>query len=97
MRAVLTDGLLIGERRLAGHISAQIYGPGDLLNGDPERDGSLAIVQALHAPIPASLAVLDDRFVAATRQWPRLAALFFTQTMRQADRAREHPCQRRTP
>jgi CRP/FNR family transcriptional regulator, cyclic AMP receptor protein len=88
--AVVTDGLLIGEMRLAGHVSAQIYGPGDLLGGDHEPDGSLATVQALHAPVPTSLAVLDDRFVTAMRRWPRLAAQFMTQAMRQVDHAGQH-------
>jgi CRP/FNR family transcriptional regulator, cyclic AMP receptor protein len=88
--AVVTDGLLIGEMRLAGQVSAQIYGPGDLLNGDDEPDGSLATAQALHAPVPTSLAVLDDRFVSAVSRWPRLAGQFFTQAMRQVDRAGEH-------
>jgi CRP-like cAMP-binding protein len=88
--AVVTAGLLIGEMRLAGDVSAQIYGPGDLLSAEHEPDGMLATEQALHAPVPTSLAVLDDRFVAAMRQWPRLAAQFFTQAMRQVDRAGEH-------
>jgi hypothetical protein len=88
--AVVTDGLVIGEMRLAGQVSAQIYGPGDLLNGDQKPDGSLATAQALHAPVPTSLAVLDDRFVAAMGQWPRLAAQFFAEAMRQVDRAGEH-------
>lgn len=87
---VVTQGLLIGEMRLAGDVSAQIYGPGDLLSGEHEPDGMLATEQALHAPVSTSLAVLDDRFVAAMRQWPRLAAQFFTQAMRQVDRAGEH-------
>jgi CRP-like cAMP-binding protein len=88
--AVVTDGLLIGEMRLAGHVSAQIYGPGDLVGGVHEPDGALATAQALHALVPTSLAVLDDRFVAAVGRWPRLAAQFFTQAMRQVDRAGEH-------
>jgi CRP/FNR family cyclic AMP-dependent transcriptional regulator len=88
--AVVTEGLLIAEMRLAGHVSAQIYGPEDLVNGDHEPNGSLATAQVLHAPVATSLALLDDRFVAALRQWPRLAARFFVQAMRQADRAGEH-------
>jgi len=87
---VVTAGLIISEVRLAGHVSAQLYGPGDLLSGNHEPNGSLAITQSLRAPVPTSLAILDDRFVAAVSRWPRLAAAFFTQTMCQIDRAREH-------
>ncbi len=86
----MTDGLLIGEMRLAGHVSAQIYGPGDLVSGAQEPDGALPTAQALHALVPTSLAVLDDRFVAAMSRWPRVAAQVFTQVMRQVDRAGEH-------
>lgn len=88
--AVVTDGLLIGRMRLAGHVSAQIYGPGDLLGGDPESDGSLATAQALHAPVPTSLGVLDHRFVDAVRRWPPLPAHFFSQVMQQLGRAGEY-------
>lgn len=88
--AVVIDGLLVGEMRLAGHVSAQIYGPGDVLTSDHEPNGSLTTTQALHAPVPTSLAVLDERFVVAMRRWPRLAPQFFSQTMRQVDRAGEH-------
>jgi CRP/FNR family cyclic AMP-dependent transcriptional regulator len=87
--AVVTDGLLIGEMLLAGHVSAQIYGPGDLFSGAHEPDGALATAQALHALVPTSLALLDDRFLAAMSRWPELAAQFFTQAMRQVDRAGE--------
>jgi CRP/FNR family cyclic AMP-dependent transcriptional regulator len=88
--AVVRDGLLIGEMRLSGHVSARIYGPGDLVSGVYDPDGALATAQTLHALVPTSLAVLDDRFVAAMSRWPRLAAQFFTQAMRQVARAGEH-------
>jgi CRP/FNR family transcriptional regulator, cyclic AMP receptor protein len=88
--AVVIDGLLVGEMHLAGHVSAHIYGPGDVLTSDHEPDGSLTTAQALHAPVPTSLAVLDERFVVAMRRWPRLAPQFFSQAMRQVDRAGEH-------
>jgi CRP/FNR family transcriptional regulator, cyclic AMP receptor protein len=88
--AVVIAGLIISEVRLAGHVSAQLYGPGDLLGGSREANGSLATTQALQAPVPTSLAILDDRFVTAVSRWPRLATAFFTQTARQIDRGREH-------
>lgn len=88
--ALVTDGLVIGETRLAGQIAAQIYGPGDLLNAERERSGWLATVHTLVAPAPVTLAVLDDHFLAAIRRWPRMAGRFLTQAMRQADRADDH-------
>ncbi len=88
--AVVIDGLLIGEMWLAGHAAAQIYGPGEVLRLDHEAHGSLATEHTLHTPVLTSLALLDHRFLAAMRRWPRLAADFFTQAMRQVDRAREH-------
>jgi CRP/FNR family cyclic AMP-dependent transcriptional regulator len=87
---VVIDGLLIGEMWLAGQAAAQIYGPGDVLRLDDEVHGSLATARALHTPVVTSLALLDRRFLAAMGRWPRLAADFFTQSMRQIERAREH-------
>jgi CRP-like cAMP-binding protein len=88
--AVIIEGLLICETWLAGQVSAQIHGPGDLLNADREQDGSLATAHTLLATGEVDLAMLDDCFLAALRRWPQLAARFFTQAMRQADRAGEH-------
>lgn len=88
--AVVVEGLLIGETRLADQVSAQLFGPGDLLNACPEPDSSVAEVHALFATAPTLLALLDDRYLAATRHWPRLAGRFLTQALRQADRAYQH-------
>jgi hypothetical protein len=88
--AVIVEGLLIGETWLAGQVSAQIHGPGDLLNPNRDQDGSLATIHRLLAPAPAALAILDDRFLAMLRRWPQLAGRFLTQAMCQADRAGEH-------
>lgn len=88
--AVIVEGLLIGETRLAGQVSAQIHGPGDLLNPNRDRDGSLATVHTLLAAAPATLAILDDRFLAMLPRWPQLGGRFLAQAMGQADRASEH-------
>src|SRR5437763_5592976 len=72
--AVIVAGVLIDETWLGGQVSAQIFGPGDLLNADRQQDGSLATVHTLLAPAPATLGVLDDHFLFAARRWPPLAA-----------------------
>ena len=87
---VVIEGLLIAEMWLAGQAAAQIYGPGDALRLEHEPHGSLATEHALHTPVPTSLALLDHRFLASLGRWPRLSAGFFTQAMRQVERAREH-------
>jgi CRP/FNR family transcriptional regulator, cyclic AMP receptor protein len=69
---LLVEGLVCQEILLAGRPSAQLLGPGDLFRP----------WGAIVTPLPcrtrwtcmrsATIAVLDDRFIAAARRWPDL-------------------------
>jgi CRP/FNR family transcriptional regulator, cyclic AMP receptor protein len=84
---LVVDGLLVGEMRLAGRTSIGLYGAGDLLNLRPDEVGSLP-ADRLRCPRHATVALLDDRLLAATVRWPRIMAALHAVAMRQLDRAR---------
>lgn len=84
--AVVLDGLLARECRLAGRVSRHIVGRGDVIGleraGDDRVDTLLWRVET-----PARIAVLDRRFVAAVARWPWLVADVVRRTACWADRA----------
>lgn len=85
---LVTDGLLIGELRIGRNTSAQIYGPGDVLDGQPAvEDGSLPVTRLVTVPKSATLAILDDRALVAMRRWPRLMSGLLAQGFAHAARA----------
>jgi CRP/FNR family transcriptional regulator, cyclic AMP receptor protein len=87
---LLLDGLLVREVLLGGQAAARIYGPGDLLQLEQDRVGSLGTITVCSAPTDVTLALLDDRVVAGMRRWPRLFTRVCGQLMSQIDRAAEH-------
>jgi hypothetical protein len=73
---LVLDGLLVRELTVAGSISAELLGAGDLvLPEDADRNvpfvGTRAAWTALE---PTRIAWLDAPFAAAVRRWPELAA-----------------------
>jgi CRP-like cAMP-binding protein len=66
MGALLTDGLVLRRSVEFGRPVVQLFGPGDVLYGDVLRDAD----NTWRVLEPCRLAVLDDRFLAATRRWP---------------------------
>lgn len=87
---LVVEGLIVREISLAGRTSTQLYGPRDLLGLHHGADASLPVASTLSVPGTASVAVLDDRLLAAMRRWPRIAGRFFDQGMVQVDRASAH-------
>jgi len=74
---MVVDGLLCQEVLLGGRASAELLGPGDVVR--PWQDGDHAIPCHMRWTCldAASVALLDDRFVAAARRWPGLMAVIF--------------------
>jgi len=88
---MVLDGLLCQEVLLAGRPSAELLGPGDVVR--PWQDGDHAIPCHMRWTCldAASVALLDDRFVAAARRWPGLMAVLLERLANQL-----HDAQRRT-
>ncbi|HET7378549.1 MAG TPA: Crp/Fnr family transcriptional regulator, partial [Gaiellales bacterium] len=88
---LVIDGVVVREVMLGPHLSAQLCGPGDLLELGSARDQRcLPALATISVPGTAVLALLDDRVLAASRRWPRLAGRLLVQAMRQIGDADAH-------
>jgi CRP/FNR family transcriptional regulator, cyclic AMP receptor protein len=88
---VVIDGVVVRKMMLGPNVSAQLCGPGDLLqlrSADDQR--SLFALATISVPRTAVLALLDDRVLAASRRWPRLGGRLLAQAMRQVSDAGAH-------
>jgi CRP-like cAMP-binding protein len=70
--ALVTSGLLTHEISFGGQPTLLLMGPGDLLHPTDLDSGMLPAEQGWAASGSARLALLDDRFLAAVRNWPRI-------------------------
>jgi CRP/FNR family transcriptional regulator, cyclic AMP receptor protein len=84
---VVVEGLLAREVALGGRTSTSLYGPGDVFDLCTDEGSSLAAGATLVCPDDAVVAVLDDRLLAAMREWPRMISRLFAIAMRQLERA----------
>ena len=88
---LVIDGVVVREMTLGPHVSAQLCGPGDLLELRSARDQrSLPALATMSVPGTAVLALLDDRVLAASRRWPRLGGRLLAQAMGQIGDADAH-------
>jgi CRP/FNR family transcriptional regulator, cyclic AMP receptor protein len=73
---LVLDGLLVRELTVAGSVSAELLGEGDLvLPADADRSVPFVATRAAWTALePTRIAWLDVPFAAATRRWPELAA-----------------------
>jgi CRP-like cAMP-binding protein len=70
---LVIDGVVVREMKLRRYVSAQLCGPGDLLELPSARDHrSLPAFATTSVPGTAVVALLDDRVLAASRRWPQL-------------------------
>jgi CRP/FNR family cyclic AMP-dependent transcriptional regulator len=84
---LLLDGLVSREVALAGTVSMQLLGRGDLLRaGERRDDGFVDVDVAWRVLEPTGVALLDDRFLTAVRRWPELVAALFERIAAQAAR-----------
>jgi CRP/FNR family transcriptional regulator, cyclic AMP receptor protein len=84
---VVVEGLLAREVALGDRTSTSLYGPGDVFDLNTDESSSLATGGAVICPDDALVAVLDDRLLAAMREWPRMISRLFAIAMRQLERA----------
>ena len=88
---LVIDGVLVRETTLGPHVSAQLCGPGDLLELRSARDQScFPALTNVSVPDTAVLALLDDRVLGASRRWPRLGGRLFAQAITQTADAGAH-------
>lgn len=84
--AVVLSGLITRHLDLGGHPGLEFYGPGDLIGAWGLDATTLPAEEAWTATVSSRLALLDDRFLAAVRRWPRLLTGLFQRTRVQHDR-----------
>jgi CRP-like cAMP-binding protein len=84
---VVVDGLLAREVVLGDRTSTSLYGPGDVIDLRVDEGSSLSSGATVVCPEDAVVAILDDRLLAAMREWPRMISRLFAITMRQLERA----------
>jgi CRP/FNR family transcriptional regulator, cyclic AMP receptor protein len=88
---LVIDGVVVRETTLGPHVSAQLCGPGDLLELRSAHDQNcLPASTNLSVPGTAVLALLDDRVLDASRCWPRLGGRLLAQAITQTGDAAAH-------
>jgi CRP-like cAMP-binding protein len=84
---LVLSGIVMETISLAGRCSANLLGPGDIVRVEKSRDTVLPCNSVWTCLGAAAVAVLDDRFLAAARRWPRLSAVVHDRLADQLDRA----------
>lgn len=84
---LVIDGLLTREVRLGARTATSLYGPGDVFDLRSDEGSSLTAGASLVCPSAVVIAILDDRVLAAMREWPRMIARLFAIAMGQLERA----------
>jgi CRP/FNR family cyclic AMP-dependent transcriptional regulator len=72
--AVVIEGVIVERLELEGRPCSCLVGTGDLIGSPDVGQLPLDVEISLEVLEPAFIAVLDDRFLAATQRWPALAA-----------------------
>jgi hypothetical protein len=84
--AVVLEGLIARECRLAGRVSRHIVGCGDVIGLERSADDRVGALR-WQVETPSRIAILDRRFVAAVARWPWLVADVVRRTTCWVDRA----------
>lgn len=87
---IVTHGMVVRELLLAGRATTHLFGPGDLIAAGPPGEPSLPLSVRLLAPEAVRVALLDDRFLAACRRWPRMTSRLTGLVAVQLERATVH-------
>lgn len=88
---LVIDGVVVREMKLGPHVSAQLCGPGDLLELRSTRDQRCLPASAtVSVPGTTVFALLDDRVLAASRRWPQVGGRLLAQAMGQIGDAGAH-------
>jgi CRP-like cAMP-binding protein len=84
---IVCDGLIVRALDLAGTRTADLLGPGDLVDFGPGADPLLLTGERWHVSGDATVAILDDRVLPALHAWPALSSRLIARAARQASRA----------
>jgi CRP/FNR family transcriptional regulator, cyclic AMP receptor protein len=82
-------GLVVRELDLAGTVTTDLLGPGDLIAFGPVAAPLLATRERWHVSGNATVAILDDRVLPALHAWPALSSRLIARAARQAARGAE--------
>jgi len=85
--ALLVEGLVTHETTIAGRRTADLLGPGDVFHPWRAFDAAIPGTSRWASSTTALVAVLDARFIAAARRWPRLYRVVHDRMAEQLDRA----------
>jgi CRP/FNR family transcriptional regulator, cyclic AMP receptor protein len=86
---LVCDGLIVRELELAGTVTADLIGPGDIVAFGSVGEPLLSTRKRWHVSGEASVAILDDRVLPALHAWPALSSRLIERAARQAARAAE--------
>ena len=86
---LVCDGLIVRELDLAGTLTADLLGPGDIVAFGMGGEPLLSTRERWHVSASAKIAILDDRVLPALHAWPVLASRLISRAARQAARAAE--------
>jgi CRP/FNR family cyclic AMP-dependent transcriptional regulator len=86
---LVCDGLIVRELDLAGTVTADLLGPGDIVAFGRAGEPLLSTRERWHVDGEASVAILDDRLLPALHAWPALSSRLIERAARQAARAAE--------
>jgi CRP-like cAMP-binding protein len=86
---IVCKGLIVRELDLAGTLTTDLLGPGDIVALGRAGDGLLATAERWHVSGQATVAILDERILPALHVWPALGSRLIARAARQAARAAE--------
>jgi CRP/FNR family cyclic AMP-dependent transcriptional regulator len=86
---IVCDGLIVRELDLAGTLTADLVGPGDIVALGQSSEALLRTGEHWHVSGSATVAILDDRVLPALHAWPALSSRLIARAARQAARAAE--------
>jgi CRP/FNR family transcriptional regulator, cyclic AMP receptor protein len=86
---LVCDGLIVRELELAGTVTADLMGPGDIVAFGSVGEPLLSTRKGWHVSGEATVAILDHRVLPALHAWPALSSRLIERAARQAARAAE--------
>jgi CRP/FNR family cyclic AMP-dependent transcriptional regulator len=85
--ALLLRGIVTHDLLIAGRCSMNLIGPGDVFRPWQAVDTSVPCEVRWSVTGDAAVALLDERFLAATRRWPGLSAVVYERLAEQLEAA----------
>jgi CRP-like cAMP-binding protein len=87
---MVTSGLVVRDIVIGPSPASELLGPGDVVEAAPPPERMLPASVHLSVAEPATVAVLDERILAAIRAWPGLGAVLIRRLARQEARQATH-------